>query len=82
MALGHTYVRRLRYKAVMMPYLCLVHSVRTKPSGHFLLITGPRSPNTMIGRDDDKVYTTKPCTPAIVEICGYENRMPDPMAVP
>jgi len=54
----------------MMPYLCLVHSVKTNPSGHFLLIMGPRSPKTMIGKDDDRVYITRPCTPAMVEICG------------
>jgi hypothetical protein len=49
------HVSRLRYDAVIIPYLCLVHSVNTNPSGHFLLMTGPRSPNTMIGNDDAKV---------------------------
>jgi hypothetical protein len=37
-----TSVRKLRYKAVTRPYLCLVHSVRTKPAGHFFLMIGPR----------------------------------------
>lgn len=54
----------------MTPYLCLVHSVKTNPSGHFFLMTGPSVPKTMIGKDEERVYTTKPCTPAMVEICG------------
>ena len=37
-----TKVQKLRKMAAGMPYLCLVHSVRTKPSGHFFLMIGPR----------------------------------------
>lgn len=48
------YVNRLKYRAVITPYRCLVHSVKTKPSGHFLLMIGPRKPNTRSGRDEDK----------------------------
>ncbi len=36
-----TRVKKLRKIAVGMPYLCLVHSVRTNPSGHLLLMIGP-----------------------------------------
>ena len=50
-----TYVKRLKYRAVTTPYLCLVHSVRTNPSGHFFLMIGPRIPNTSSGKDEDKV---------------------------
>lgn len=49
------YVKRLRYRAVTIPYLCLVHSVRTNPSGHFLRMIGPRNPNTKSGKDEDSV---------------------------
>ena len=48
------HVKMLRYNAVSAPYLCLVHSVNTKPSGHFLRIIGPISPKTNNGRDEDR----------------------------
>lgn len=65
----------------MIPYRCLVHSVRTNPSGHFLLMIGPSSPNIIKGSDDAMAYITNPWTPAIVEISGYENNIPEPKAV-
>ena len=49
------HVIALRYNAATMPYLCRVHSVRTKPSGHLRRIIGPRAPKTRSGSDDDKV---------------------------
>lgn len=49
----HTHVIKLRYSAVTDPYLLLVHSVNTNPSGHFLLITGPISPKTSSGSADE-----------------------------
>ena len=49
------HVNRLKYKAVTMPYLCLVHSVRTKPCGHFLRIIGPRKPKIKSGKDEERV---------------------------
>ena len=49
------YVNRLKYNAVTMPYLCLVHSVRTKPCGHFFRIMGPRKPKIKIGKDEESV---------------------------
>jgi len=51
--LNSPYVRRLKYRAVTTPYLCLVHSVKTKPSGHCLLIIGPRKPNARSGSEED-----------------------------
>jgi len=44
-----TSVKKLKYMAATKPYLCLVHSVRTKPSGHLLLITGPRTAKIIRG---------------------------------
>jgi len=51
----NAYVKRLKYKAVTIPYLCRVHSVRTNPSGHFFLMMGPRKPKTRSGKDEDSV---------------------------
>jgi hypothetical protein len=48
-----TYVKKLKYRAATIPYLCLVHSVRTNPSGHFLLIIGPSKPKTRSGKDEE-----------------------------
>ena len=49
------HVNKLKYKAVTMPYLCFVHVVRTKPSGHLLRIIGPRKPKTKSGNDEERV---------------------------
>ena len=48
------HVKRLKYNAVTTPYRCLVHSVSTKPSGHFLRMIGPRKPNTSSGNDEER----------------------------
>jgi hypothetical protein len=48
-----TSVKKLKYRAATIPYLCLVHSVRTNPSGHFLLIIGPSKPKTRSGKDEE-----------------------------
>jgi hypothetical protein len=47
-----TYVKKLRYDAVTVPYLCLVHSVRINPSGDFFLMIGPRYPKANNGNAD------------------------------
>lgn len=49
-----TRVMKDRYSIATVPYLCLVHSVKTKPSGHFLLMIGPKAPNNSIGVADAK----------------------------
>lgn len=49
-----TRVMKLRYSMVRTPYRCLVHSVRTKPSGHRRRMTGPRYPNMRMGREAEK----------------------------
>lgn len=67
---GLEYVKALRYKLVITPYRCLVHSVKTKPSGHLRRIMGPSQANTSKGKLLANAYTTSPCTPAIVAICG------------
>lgn len=47
-----TRVMKLRYSIVTVPYLCLVHSVKTKPSGHLRRMMGPRAPKMSIGSAD------------------------------
>lgn len=47
-----TNVRKLNHRAVITPYRWRVHSVRTKPSGHFRRMTGPRAANISKGRAD------------------------------
>lgn len=44
-------VQMLRNKPATAPYLCLVHSVRTKPSGHFRRMMGPKTPKINNGRE-------------------------------
>ena len=41
---------------------------------------GPRKPKIRSGRPEDNAYTTKPWTPATVDISGYVKRIPDPRA--
>jgi hypothetical protein len=74
------YVHTLRNRPAIAPYRCLVHSVRTNPSGHLRLMIGPSSPKIRRGREEESAYTSRPCTPAIVAIWGYVNKMPDPSA--
>jgi hypothetical protein len=45
---------KLRYSAAKVPYRCLVHSVRTKPSGHLRRIIGPSAAKISKGRPDDR----------------------------
>jgi hypothetical protein len=61
-------VHKLRNRPATAPYLRLVHSVKTNPSGHLRLMIGPRKPKTRSGREDERAYTTNPCTPQIVAI--------------
>lgn len=68
----------LKYSAVTAPYLLRVHSVNTKPSGHLRLMMGPNQPNASRGNPLESEYTTRPWTPAMVEISGYVNKMPEP----
>ena len=75
-----TKVQKLRKMAAGMPYLCLVHSVRTNPSGHFFLIIGPRKAKIKSGAAELNAYTINPWTPAIVASCGYAKRIPEPRA--
>ena len=65
-----TYVARLKKIAAATPYLFLVHSVKTKPSGHCFLMVGPKMPNINIGKDDENAYIIKPWTPVMVDISG------------
>lgn len=46
-------VQMLRKSPATAPYRCLVHSVRTKPSGHLRLIMGPSAPKTRSGSAED-----------------------------
>lgn len=48
-----TNVMKLRYKAANVPYRCLVHSVRTKPSGHLRLMMGPSAAKISSGSADE-----------------------------
>ncbi len=43
-------------------------------------IIGPSTAKIINGNADAMEYTTSPCTPAIVEISGYVNRIPEPRA--
>lgn len=49
-----TSVMKLRYSIATVPYLCLVHSVSTKPSGHFFLMIGPSAPKRSMGAAEEK----------------------------
>jgi len=73
-------VKNDKYRAVTIPNLCLTHSVKTNPSGHFLLIMGPKYANPKIGIDPQRVYTNKPCNPDILPISAYVVRIPHPIA--
>ncbi len=53
-------VRAPRYNAVAMPYLCLAHSVNTKPSGHFLRMIGTRVAKASRGNVDEMAYMITP----------------------
>lgn len=55
-----TSVRKLSHSAVTAPYRWRVHSVRTKPSGHFLRMMGPRAAKASSGRAEVSAYTTTP----------------------
>ena len=65
----------------MSPYRSSVHCVRTKPSGHFLLMMGPRAAKMSSGNPEESAYTSSPCTPAIAAMFGYVNKIADPSAV-
>lgn len=65
-----TSVRKLSQSAVTTPYRWRVHSVRTKPSGHFFRMIGPRAAKTSSGSAEVSAYTTTPWTPAMVASCG------------
>lgn len=47
-----TSVKKLSHRAVTMPYRWRTHSVRTKPSGHFLRMMGPSAAKISSGRAD------------------------------
>lgn len=53
-----------------MPYLWRAHSVRTKPSGHFFLIIGPKYANIKRGAELVIAKMITPCTPVIVASSG------------
>ncbi|KAB8356450.1 hypothetical protein FH972_024033 [Carpinus fangiana] len=48
-----THVMTLRYNEVKTPYRWRVHSVRTKPSGHFRRMIGPSAANASNGSEED-----------------------------
>lgn len=55
-----TRLMKLKYKAANVPYRCLVHSVRTKPSGHLFLMMGPSTAKASRGRAEARAYVITP----------------------
>ena len=73
-------VKNDKYNAVIIPNLCLTHSVKMKPSGHFFLMMGPNMANPRMGIAPQSVYTSNPCNPAMFAIWAYVEMIPTPIA--
>lgn len=49
-----TRVMKLSQSIARVPYRCLTHSVKTKPSGHWRRMMGPSAPKMSMGKADEK----------------------------